>query len=116
MKTKATTKNTLKIWMKYPEICIAMRTLNPSTIMICKIFLMPIIQIAIFKIVEFGNVNPDLIDFTVVPNDESHSAPVPTSNVERPLLPNSQFYGICSQLNDMQRHLLNFLMKYVVEC
>ena len=61
-----------------------------------------------FENAEFGNINPDLIDFIVVPNDESHSTPVPDSFVERLLLPNNQFYRMCSQLSDMQHHLFNF--------
>ena len=49
-----------------------------------------------FVNVEFGYVNPDLIDFNVIPNHESHSGPVPTSKVERLFLPNNQFYSMCS--------------------
>ena len=52
---------------------------------------------------EFGNINPDLINFDIVPHQESHYVPIPTSIVETLLLLNNQFCEKCSQLNSKQR-------------
>ena len=49
-----------------------MRDLNPPIMMICKIL---VIQVGSNVDVEL---NPDLIDFNIIPNDESHSVPVTT--------------------------------------
>lgn len=73
MKTKATKKNIQKIGMKYPVIWRSMTDLNPPIIMICKI-----LMIQVGSNVESVELNPDLIDFNIVPNDELHSAPVTT--------------------------------------
>ena len=36
--------------------------------------------------------------------------------IDNLLLPNEQFYALCSLLNEGQQHLLNFIMQYSVHC
>ena len=47
---------------------------------------------------KFCGVDPDLIGFNIMLSQELYWVAVPTSNVECSLLPNNQFYKICSQL------------------
>ena len=66
---------------------------------------------------EFASINPEFVDFNIESNSESSSVPqFSTSIVERTLLPNYQFYEMCSQLNDKQRKLFIFFIRYVAEC
>ena len=66
---------------------------------------------------DFGMLNPDLLDLDM---DEGHdgntSAPVASTAVQIQTLPPEQFYHMCSQLNELQQHLFNVIMKFAVMC
>ena len=50
-------------------------------------------------------------------NDRSqHNVPMAASTIDNLLFPNEQFYEICSQLNERQQHLFNFIMTYAIKC
>ena len=59
--------------------------------------------------VDFSIINPSLLDLDIEGSDDVNTAPVASTNRNNLLLPNEQFYEICSQLN--QQHLFNFIMK-----
>ena len=42
--------------------------------------------------------------------------PVVSTVTDNLLLPYEQFYELCSQLNEDQQHLLNFIMQHVLNC
>ena len=58
---------------------------------------------------DFSMVNPDLIDFNVS-SGHSHHICVPSTTVESLLLPQEQFYSMCSQSNDTEEHFISFIM------
>ena len=64
--------------------------------------------------VEFSMINPDLIDFDI---DHSSDINVPIGNtrIDNMLLPNDQFYEICSKLNIGQLYIFNFIIKHANE-
>ena len=68
---------------------------------------------------EFSMLNPSLIDFDIDFHvDDSNgvnNGPIAPTAKYNTLLPNEQFYEICSQLNEGQQHLFNYIMKYSVE-
>ena len=65
---------------------------------------------------DFSMINPDLIEFDIDDSNDINNGPIaPTSTVNL-LLPNDQFYQMCSQLNEGQQVLFNYIMKYATEC
>ena len=65
---------------------------------------------------DFGMLNPDLLDLDMEEDNDENNVPVASTTVEsRSLLP-EQYYEMCSQLNELQQHLLNFIMKFAVKC
>ena len=68
---------------------------------------------------EFSMLNPSLIDFDIDFHiDDSNGVnkgPIAPTAIYTTLLPNEQFYEMCSQLNEGQQHLFNYIMKYSVE-
>ena len=66
---------------------------------------------------EFSIVNPSLIDFDEEDNSNNLSnIPVRSTAIENLSLPNETFYEMCSQLNEKQHDLFNFIMRYAVRC
>ena len=65
---------------------------------------------------EFSIYDPSLIDLDddLVIEGQSHSAAA--SSVEVISMSNETFYEMCSQINERQFYLFNFIMKYAVEC
>ena len=59
-------------------------------------------------------INPDLFDLDFEVSDGVSNAPVASVTVDNLLLPSQKFYKLCSQLNEGQQHLCNFVMQYVV--
>ena len=49
-------------------------------------------------------------------SDIVNNVPVVSTVIDNLLLPNEQFYEICSQLNEGQEHLFNFIMQYALHC
>ena len=49
--------------------------------------------------VEFSMINPKLLDLYLEDSDHVSNAPVVSTVIDNLLLPNEQFYQICSQLN-----------------
>ena len=64
---------------------------------------------------DFSMINPDLIDFDIV-DSNSANGPIAPTTIDNILLPNEQYYQMCSQLNEGQQHLFNFIMKYAIKC
>ena len=62
---------------------------------------------------EFSMINPDLLDLYLEDSDSVSNAPGASAIIDNLLLPREQFYEFCSQLNEDQSYLFNF-MKYVV--
>ena len=50
--------------------------------------------------VEFSMINPKLLDLYLEDSDHVSNAPVVSTVIDNFLLPNEQFYQICSQLNE----------------
>ena len=65
---------------------------------------------------EFSMINPDLLDLDLEDGDGASNAPVASTTIDNLLLPNDHFYQICSQLNEGQHNLFNFIMQYAVQC
>ena len=64
---------------------------------------------------DFSMINPNLIDFDI--DDGNHAnVPIASTSIDNILLPNEQYYQMCSQLNEGQQHLFNFIMKYAIKC
>ena len=63
---------------------------------------------------EFSMINPDVLDRNLESSDSVSDAPVVSTITDNLLLPNEQFYKICSQLNEGQQHLFNFIMQYAL--
>ena len=57
-------------------------------------------------------INPNLLDLDLEDSDSVSNATI----IGNLLLPNEQFYEICSQLNEGQQRLVNFIMQYAVHC
>ena len=58
-------------------------------------------------------INPDLLDLDLEDSYVSN-APVALAIIDNLLLPNDQFYELCSQLNEYQRHLFSFIRRNAV--
>ena len=69
---------------------------------------------------EFSMFNPDLIDLDS--RDEDNGAidepigPIASASVPNASLPQEVFSEMCSQLNEGQQNLFNFIMKYAIKC
>ena len=63
---------------------------------------------------EFSMINPDVLDRNLESSDSVSNAPVVSTITDNLLLPNKQFYKICSQLNAGQQHLFNFIMQHAL--
>ena len=55
-------------------------------------------------------INHDLLDLDLEVNDGGSNAPVASVTVDNLLLPSQKFYELCSDLNEGQQHLFNFVM------
>ena len=66
--------------------------------------------------IEFSMINPDLLDLDLEVGDGVSNAPVVLVTIDNLLLPSQQFYELCSQLNEGQQHLFNFVMQHAVHC
>ena len=65
---------------------------------------------------EFSVINPNLPDLYLEESDIVNNTIVVSTIIDNFLLPNEQFYEICSQLNEDQQHLFNFIMQYSLHC
>ena len=65
---------------------------------------------------EFSMINPNLLDLDLEDSDNVINATAVSTIIDNLLLPNEQFYEICSQLNEGQQHLFNFIMQYALHC
>ena len=63
---------------------------------------------------DFSMIDPRLIDFNIDDSNGVNNVPIAPTTTENVLLPNEQFYEMCSQLNEGQQHLFNFIMKYAI--
>ena len=63
---------------------------------------------------EFSIINPNLLDLDLESSDNVSIAPFVSTIIDNLLLPNEQFYEVCSQLNEGQQHLFNFIMQYAL--
>ena len=59
-------------------------------------------------------INPNLLDLDMEDSNGVSDVPV-ASTIDNLLLPNEQYYEICSQLNEGQQHLFNFIMQYAIQ-
>ena len=59
-------------------------------------------------------INPDLLDLDLKDSNGVSNAPVASVTGDSLLLPNQQFYEMCSQLNEVLQHLFNFVMQCIV--
>ena len=59
--------------------------------------------------------NPNLIDYDEDVTNGTTTGPIAPTTVNDLLLPNEIYYEMCSQLNEKQRNLFNFIMKHTVE-
>ena len=65
---------------------------------------------------EFSVINPNLLDLDLEDSDNVINATAVPTIIDNLLLPNEQFYEICSQLNEGQQHLFNFIMQFALHC
>ena len=65
---------------------------------------------------EFSIINPNLLDLDLEDSDNVINATAVSTIIDNLLLPNEQFYEICSQLNEGQQHLFNFIMQFAFHC
>ena len=65
---------------------------------------------------EFSMINPNLLDLDLEDRDNVSNAPVVSTIIDNLLLPNEQFYQICSELNKRQQHLFNSIIQYALHC
>ena len=65
---------------------------------------------------KFSMINPNLLDLDLEDIGSVSAAPVVSTIIDNLSLPNEQFYEICSQLNEGQQHLFNFIMQYALHC
>ena len=61
---------------------------------------------------EFSVINPNLLDLNLEDSENLINVTAVSTVINNLLLPNEQFYEICSQLNECQQHLFNFIMQY----
>ena len=65
---------------------------------------------------EYSIISPDLLDLDLEVIDGVSDAPVTSVTVDNLLLPSQKFCELCSQLNEGQQHLFNFVMQHAVYC
>ena len=65
---------------------------------------------------EFSMINPNLLDLDLEDSDNVINATAVPTIIDNLLLPNEQFYEICSQLNEGQQHLFNFMLQCALHC
>ena len=65
---------------------------------------------------EFSMINPNLLDLDLEDSDNVINATAVSTIIDNLLLPNEQFYEICSQLNEGHQYLFNFMMQYALHC
>ena len=63
---------------------------------------------------EFSVINPNLLDLDLEDGNMVINATAVSTIINNLLLSNEQFYEICSQLNEGQQHLFNFIMQYAL--
>ena len=61
-------------------------------------------------------INPNFLDLDLEESDSVNNAPVVSTITDYVSLPNEQFDEICSQLNESQQHLSNFIMQHTLHC
>ena len=61
-------------------------------------------------------INPDLLDLDLEVSDGISNAPVASVTVDNLLLQSQKFCELCSQLNEGQQHLFNFVMQHAAYC
>ena len=59
---------------------------------------------------DFGMINPDLLDLDFEEDSGGNSAPVASTTVETQSFPRELFYEMCSQINERQQYLFDFIM------
>ena len=57
-----------------------------------------------------------MLDLDLEDNDNVINTTAVSTIIDNLLLPSEQFYEICSQLNEGQQHLFNFIMQYALLC
>ena len=65
---------------------------------------------------EFSMINPNLLDLDLEDSDNVINATAVSTIIDNLLLPNEQFYEICSQLNEGQQLLFNFVLQDALHC
>ena len=65
---------------------------------------------------EISMINPNLLDVDLEYSDSVSNVTVVSTIINNLLLPNEQFYEICSQLIKGQQHLFSFVMQYALHC
>ena len=63
---------------------------------------------------EFSMINPNLLDLDLEKSDSVSDEAVVLTIIDSLLLPNEQFFEICSQLNEGQQHQFSFLAYYAL--
>ena len=61
-------------------------------------------------------INPNLLDLDLEDSGNVINATAGSRIIDNLLLPNEQFYEICSQLNEGPQHLFNFIMQFALHC
>ena len=61
-------------------------------------------------------INPDLLDLDLEVSDGVSNAPVALVTVDNLLILSKKFNDLCSQLNEGQQNLFNFVMQHAVYC
>ena len=65
---------------------------------------------------EFSMINPNLLNLDLDDSDNVIIATTVSTIINSLLLPNEQCYEMCSQLNEGQQHLFNFIMQFALHC
>ena len=61
-------------------------------------------------------IKPNFLDLDLEDSDIVNNEPVVSTIIDNVLLPNGNFYEICSQWNEGQQHLLSFPMQHALHC
>ena len=65
---------------------------------------------------EVSKINLNLLDLVLEDSDSVSNGAIVSTIFGNLLVPNEQFLEICSQLNEGQQHLFNFIMRYILYC
>ena len=67
---------------------------------------------------EFCLINPNLLDLDLEDSDSVSNTTVVSTIIDNLILPNEKLCEICSQFNERQQHLFNFVMhmQYALHC